>query len=264
MQLDTDKMIARKEDGVGWLIFNNPARRNAVSLAMREAMTTVFTAYRDDPDVRVMVMCGAGDKAFVSGADISEFKEKRDNAEAAAEYAAASARSTKAMADFDKPLIAMIRGFCIGGGLATALAADIRIASDDSQFAIPAAKLGLGYTMEYLRGLVDVVGPANASEILFAGRRMNAERALQMGLVNQVVTVDELEKTVRSMAHEIANNAPLTIKASKTTIRNILKDPSDRNLALIEQLLKDCFDSSDYKEGRAAFGEKRKPVFTGS
>lgn len=263
MELATDKMIARKADGIGWMTFNNPARRNAVSLAMREAMTQVFTEWREDPEVRVMVMLGAGDKAFVSGADISEFKEKRDNAEAAAEYAAASARSTRAMADFDKPLIAMIRGFCIGGGLATALGADIRIASDDAQFAIPAARLGLGYTFEYLRQLVDVVGPANASEILFAGRRMNAERALGMGLVNQVVPVAELEATVTSMAHEIANNAPLTIKASKDTIRQILKDAGDRDMARIQSLLSACFDSEDYKEGRAAFAEKRPPVFKG-
>ena len=138
------------------MIFNNPARRNAVSLAMRQAMKEIFEAYQQDDEVRVLVMMGAGDKAFVSGADISEFKEKRDNAEAQAEYAQASAKATDAMEAFDKPIIAMIRGFCIGGGLATALGADIRIASSDSQFAIPAAKLGLGYAFEQLRKLYDL------------------------------------------------------------------------------------------------------------
>jgi enoyl-CoA hydratase len=263
MQLATDKMIARKENGIGWMIFNNPARRNAVSLAMRQAMVEIFESYQADPDVRVLIMCGAGDKAFVSGADISEFKEKRDNAEAAAEYAAVSARSTSAMEAFDKPIIAMIRGFCIGGGLATALGADIRIASDDSQFGIPAAKLGLGYNFDYLRKLTDVVGPAFASEILFAGRRMDAQRALAMGLINNVVSVADLESTVLSLASEIANNAPLTVKASKETIKQIRKDEKTRDLALVEQLIKNCFDSADYKEGRAAFGEKRTPVFRG-
>jgi enoyl-CoA hydratase len=264
MQLSTEKMIARKANGIGWMIFNNPARRNAVSLAMRQAMVEIFEAYQTDDDVRVLVMCGAGDKAFVSGADISEFKEKRDDAAAAAQYAEISARSTAAMEAFEKPIIAMIQGFCIGGGLATALGADIRIASDDSQFGIPAAKLGLGYNYQYLRKLTDVVGPALASEILFVGRRMDAQRALSIGLVNTVVSVDELEDTVLSLAGEIATNAPLTIKASKETIKQIRKDDKVRDHALVEQLIKNCFDSDDYKEGRAAFGEKRTPKFRGT
>ena len=263
MELSTDKMIARKENGIGWMIFNNPARRNAVSLAMRQAMKEIFEAYQQDDEVRVLVMMGAGDKAFVSGADISEFKEKRDNAEAQAEYAQASAKATDAMEAFDKPIIAMIRGFCIGGGLATALGADIRIASSDSQFAIPAAKLGLGYAFEQLRKLYDTVGPAVASEIMFSGRRLNAERALQVGLINQVVEADALETTVIELATEIANNAPLTVKASKETIKQIRKDARARDMEKVEAMITACFDSADYKEGRAAFQEKRKPMFTG-
>ncbi|MCP5155305.1 MAG: enoyl-CoA hydratase/isomerase family protein [Ectothiorhodospiraceae bacterium] len=263
MQLATDKMIARKADGIGWMIFNNPERRNAVSLAMREAMAQIFDAFRKDDEVRVLVMRGAGEKAFVSGADISEFEDKRNNADAAAVYAEASARATDAMQRFDKPLIAMIHGYCIGGGLGTALGADMRIASEDAQFAIPAAKLGLGYGFSALRQLTDVVGPAIASEILFTGRRMPASRALAVGLVNLVVPADQLEATVVEYASEIAANAPLTVKASKATIGQIRKDPSDRDVDRVETLIKACFDSEDYQEGRRAFMEKRKPQFRG-
>lgn len=262
MQLNTDRMIARKEDGIGWMIFNNPARRNAVSLAMREAMVQIFEAYRHDDEVRVLIMTGAGDKAFVSGADISEFKEKRDNAQMQAEYAKISHRASEAMRAFDKPIIAMIRGFCIGGGLATALGADFRIASDDSQFGIPAARLGLGYSMPQLKLLTDVVGPAHASEILFTGRRYSAAKALQIGLVNEVTSVAALESTVREYAAEIARNAPLTIRAAKATIRELYKT-GEPDEARIDELIKACFDSEDYREGRDAFAEKRSPVFKG-
>ena len=263
MQLATDKMIARVDGHIGWMIFNNPTRRNAVSLAMREAMAQIFDTWAVDDDVRVLVMCGAGDKAFVSGADISEFKERRDNAAAAAEYAAASARASDAMERFEKPIIAMIRGYCIGGGLATALAADIRIAADDAQFGIPAARLGLGYQMAGLRKLTDVVGPAIASEIMFSARRFDAARALAVGLVNEVVPVAELEASTRQLAGEIVANAPLTIRASKAAIKAIHGNPQEADLEHVDQLIKDCFDSEDYREGREAFAAKRAPVFKG-
>ena len=223
MQLKTDKMIAEKDGPIGWMTFNNPERRNAMSLAMREAMTTIFETYAKDDEVRVLVLKGAGGKAFVSGADISEFKDKRNSAEAEAIYNEATTRSRIAMENFGKPIIAMIDGFCVGGGLATAIACDIRIASDNSQFGIPAAKLGLGYAYSSLKQLTDVVGPASAKEILFTGRRFPADKALRMGIVNEVVARDQLEATVRDYANEIAGNAPLTIKAAKATIDEILK-----------------------------------------
>jgi enoyl-CoA hydratase len=263
MQLKTDKMIAEKDNGIGWVIFNNPERRNAISLAMREAMTEIFEAFAKDDEVRVMVLRGTGGKAFVSGADISEFKEKRNSAEAEAAYSAASTRSREAMAAFDKPIIAMIEGFCVGGGMGTALDCDIRIASDDAQFGIPAAKLGLAYAFDNLRQLTAVVGPAYAKQILFTGSRLPAAKALEIGLVNDVVPKSELESTVRAMAAEIVGNAPLTIKAAKATIAEVYKDESKRDLARIEALMKACFDSRDFKEGREAFMEKRKPVFQG-
>ena len=263
MQLNTDKMIAEKGDGIGWMIFNNPERRNAMSLAMREAMAEILEAYAKDDEVRVLVLRGTGGKAFVSGADISEFKEKRNSAEAEAVYSKALARSREAMAAFDKPIIAMIEGFCVGGGMATALDCDIRIATDDSQFAIPAARLGLAYGFDNLRKLADVVGPAYAKQILFTGSRLPAAKALEIGLVNDVVPKSELEATVRAIAAEIVANAPLTIKAAKATITEVYKDESKRDLSRIEALMKACFDSEDFKEGREAFMEKRKPVFRG-
>ncbi len=263
MELKTDRMIAEKDGGIGWMIYNNPARRNAVNLAMREAVGQILEAYGKDDDVRVLVIRGSGDKSFVSGADISEFKDKRQDAKAEEAYQAAVKRSQQAMAAFDKPVIAMIQGYCIGGGVNVALEADIRIAADNSTFAVPAARLGLGYGYWGLKRLVDVVGPAYAKEILFTARRFDAARALAMGLVNCVVPVGELEATVRQYAADIAANAPLTIKTAKAAIDAIAKDPAERDLAKIEAMTKACFDSADYAEGRKAFMEKRKPVFTG-
>jgi enoyl-CoA hydratase len=263
MQLKTDKMIATKDNGIGWMIFNNPERRNAMSLVMREAMAEIFEAFARDDEVRVLVLRGAGGKAFVSGADISEFKDKRNSAEAEAVYAEAVSRSRRAMVAFDKPIIAMIEGFCVGGGMATALDCDIRLASDDSEFAIPAAKLGLAYSFENLRQLSAVVGPAYAKQILFTGSRLPARKALEIGLVNDVLPRSELEAAVRAMAAQIAANAPLTIRAAKATIGEVYKDETARDMRRVEALIKACFDSRDFKEGREAFMEKRKPAFEG-
>ena len=263
MQLKTDKMIAKKDDGIGWMIFNNPERRNAMSLAMREAMAEILESFARDEEVRVLVLRGAGGKAFVSGADISEFKDKRNSADAEAIYSEAVSRSRKAMIAFDKPMIAMIEGFCVGGGMATALECDIRLASDDSEFAIPAARLGLAYSFDNLRQLAAVVGPAYAKQILFTGSRLTAQKALEIGLVNDVAPRAELEARVHAMARQIVANAPLTIKAAKATIGEAYKDESSRDMSRVEALIKACFDSRDFKEGREAFMEKRKPVFEG-
>lgn len=263
MKLNTDKMIAENADGIGWMTFNNPARRNAMSLEMWEAVDVILADFEADDDVRVVVMTGAGGKAFVSGADISEFKEKRNDAEAAAEYAAVSEGARKRMAGLEKPLIAMIDGYCLGGGLAIALNADIRIASDRAQFGVPAARLGIAYAFGSLNKLVALVGPAVASEIMFTAERLPAEDALRIGLVNRVVPADDLEATVRALAGTIVGNAPLSVHASKMTIRDILKDPADRDPDRLAEISKACFDSADYAEGRQAFMEKRQPVFTG-
>lgn len=264
MELETDKMLAEKIDGVGWMTFNNPERRNATSLEMWQAIGVIMEEFARDPDVRCCVMTGAGDKAFVSGADISQFKDMRSDADAAAEYDRISAEARMKLALFPKPLIAMIRGYCLGGGLGVAMNADFRIASDDSQFGIPAARLGIAYTFENVKRLVTLVGPSYAKEILITARRLKAEEALRIGLVNRVVSADGLRDAVAEYTDAITVNAPLSMKASKLIVAEILKDKDERDYDLIETLKRECFDSDDYKEGREAFMEKRKPVFTGT
>lgn len=263
MQLKTDRMIARKEGGIGWMIFNAPERRNAVSYEMWQAIPEILADFAKDDAVRVVVMRGEGGKAFVSGADISQFAEKRATADAVETYNRATAAAHEAMSSLDKPLIAMIQGFCIGGGVAVALDADIRIASEDSQFGVPAAKLGLGYAYDGIKALMDLVGPSYAKEIFFTAKRFTAAEAQMMGLVNRVVPADRLEEVVLDYARTIAENAPLTIRAVKATVAEGLKNPEERDLARIDRMVKACFASQDYVEGRTAFMEKRKPMFQG-
>jgi enoyl-CoA hydratase/carnithine racemase len=262
--MQTDKMLWRKDGPVGYVIFNNPERRNAVSLEMWDATARILGDFSEDHEIRVVVLTGAGDKAFVSGADISRFESERANEEAIARYNQAVERANAAVYDYPKPTIAMIRGFCIGGGLGLALCCDLRICSDDSRFAVPAAKLGLGYPYHGLKKLVDVVGPSFAKEIFYTARQFDAEEARQMGLVNRVVPAAELADYVKKYAGTIGENAPLTIATTKFTIGEAVKDEPKRNLAKCAEMVKQCFDSKDYIEGRRAFMEKRKPVFTGT
>jgi enoyl-CoA hydratase/carnithine racemase len=208
-------------------------------------------------------MTGAGDKAFTAGADISEFGEQRTSPAARASYDQAWAAVNDAWASLDKPVIAMIRGFCMGGGLLTALQADIRIASDDSQFGIPAARLGLGYGVSGVTALMNLIGPAHTAEVLFSARRFPAAQALQMGLVNRVVPAASLREAVLSLADSIAGNAPLTVAAAKAAIREIARPDGRRDLARVQAMVEACFQSADYLEGQRAFAEKRPPAFTG-
>jgi len=260
----TDKMLARKEGGVGILTFNNPERHNAVSLEMWEATKRMLDGFAADDDIRVVVLTGAGGKAFVSGADISKFASERATLEASRAYNVKSDAAYASVADFPKPTIAMIRGYCIGGGVGLAVCCDLRICSDNSRFAVPAAKLGLGYGYSGLKRLVDIVGASFAKEIFYTARQFDAQEAYAMGLVNRVVPAGELEAYVKSITDMICANAPLTIKAVKFTVGEMLKDESKRNLARSVELVEQCFASRDYTEGRTAFMEKRKPVFTGS
>ena len=263
MQTITDKLIGRKDGATGWVIFNNPQKRNAVSLEMQQALAVVLEEFARDAEIRVVILKGAGDTAFISGADISEFKDKRATLEAAEVYNASSNRANKALKECPKPTIAMIHGYCIGGGLGTAVACDLRIASDDSRFGVPAAKLGVGYRFDRLKQLADLVGPSFTAEIFYTGRQFDAQEALQMGLVNRVLPAAELEKYVLDYAATIAGNAPLTIAAVKRSVIEMGKDPDERDLALCDKMVDDCFGSADYIEGRDAFTEKRKPVFQG-
>jgi len=262
-QTGTDMLLIDVNAAIATLTFNNPSKRNALSAEMRLALPAALAALKADEQVRVVVITGAGDKAFVSGADITEFAEHRTSPQARAEFDATMAAISRAWADLDKPVIAMIRGFCIGGGLLTALHADIRIAADDSQFGIPAARLGLGYGYSGVTTLLSLVTPAQGAEILFSARRFPAAEALQMGLVNRVVPPEDLREEVMSLAADIAANAPLTVAAAKAAIREAARPPQPHDLARVEAMIEACFRSEDYQEGHRAFAEKRPPMFSG-
>lgn len=259
----TDKMLSRKEGQVGYLTFNNPDKLNAVSLDMWEAAEGYLEDFKNDDKIRVVIVTGAGGKAFVSGADISKFASERSSKEASDRYNEAVDRAYGAFYDFPKPTIAMIRGYCVGGGVGLALACDMRICTEGSKFAVPAAKLSLGYRYSGLKKLVDVVGPSFAKEIFYTARQFTAQEAHGMGLVNRVLPDGELEAYVRNYAETIAGNAPLTVDSVKFIVNEILKDPADRDMDKAEAMVQACFASSDYIEGRKAFMEKRKPKFTG-
>jgi enoyl-CoA hydratase len=263
LETGTDKLLVQAADSIAIVTLNNPAKRNALSSDMRAALPGLLEALRADPDVRVVVVTGAGDKAFASGADISEFGEQRTDPAARAEFDRGMAAISRGWASLDKPVIAMIRGFCMGGGLLTALQADIRIAAGDSQFGIPAARLGLGYGLGGVTTLMNLVGPAWTAEILFSARRFSAVEALQMGLVNRVVPAADLRDAVMTLATAIAANAPLTIAAAKAAIREASRSPDRRDVAKVEAMVEACFRSEDYREGQRAFAEKRNPTFTG-
>jgi enoyl-CoA hydratase/carnithine racemase len=257
------KILKSVTEGVGVVTFNNPEKRNAMSLDMWEGLGQALTELRDDEAVRVVVLVGAGDKAFVSGADISQFEKTRHNAAASEEYSRRSEAQRALLGSYPKPTISCIRGFCLGGGMQVAMLTDIRIAAVDSQFGIPAAKLGIAYGYDGLRNLVSLVGPSWARLIMYTGMRIDSAEALRIGLVDRVVPTDELWGETMLIASTIFRNAPLAIKAAKITIAQVLKDPADRDMKAIKQIGIDCMDSEDFREGRQAFMEKRKPQFKG-
>lgn len=259
----TDKMLATRQGRVGIMTFNNPEKRNAVSYEMWETAETILEDFAADPDVRVIVLTGAGGKAFVSGADISKFESERATVDAQQRYNTLIERLYARIYTIDKPTIAMIRGVCIGGGLNLAVCCDMRYATAESRFALPAAKLGLGYGYSGLRRYIETLGPAVTKEIFFTGRQYTAEDALRWGLVNHIVADDALEQVVMDTANTIADNAPLTIRGIKISTVEALRDPDVRDLERADQAVAACFASQDYIEGRQAFMEKRKPNFTG-
>jgi len=262
--MQEQKIYGRREGAVGHLVFNNPTKLNAVSLDMWDAFVGILRDYEKDPEVRCVVVSGAGGKAFASGADISKFESERANAEAQVRYDAISKEGYESLYNFPKPTIAKITGYCIGGGMNLAACCDLRYCNEGARFGVPAAKLGLGYGYSGLKRLVDVVGPSFAMEIFYTARQFTAAEALAMGLVNRVVPDGELESFVKSYAEMIAGNAPLTIKAVKAVVSEMMKDEKTRDLKRAQAAVDACFKSRDYEEGRKAFMEKRKPVFTGS
>jgi enoyl-CoA hydratase/carnithine racemase len=259
----TDKLLLEKDGALGWIVFNQPEKRNAVSQEMWQAMAEYVEEVEKDDAIRVVILRGAGDH-FVSGADISQFKDRRRNAADEAEYRRISGRGSDALTHLQKPLLAMIHGVCVGGGVGIAITADLRIAADDARFGIPAARLGLGYHYKGMDKLMHLIGPANTKEFFFTARTdFTAQDALRMGLVNQVVPKAEVESYTRDYAQKIARNAPLTIKSAKNTVEQLLRPAAERDLALLDKLMADCFNSEDYQEGVKAFGEKRRPQFKG-
>jgi len=257
------KILQSVTEGVGVITFNNPEKRNAMSLDMWQGLGLALVELRDDPEVRVVILVGAGDKAFVSGADISQFEKTRHNAAASEEYAKRSAAERALLADYPKPTLACIRGFCLGGGMQVAMLADIRIAAENSQFGIPAAKLGIAYGFDGLRNLVSLVGPSWARLLMYTGMRIDSAEAVRIGLVDRVVPDAELWDATLDIARTISGNAPLAIQAAKITIAQVLKDSGKRDMDAIKAIGLACMDSEDFREGRRAFMEKRKPQFKG-
>jgi len=243
--------------------FNNPAKHNALSVDMWEAVPPLLRLALDDDRVRLVVFSGAGDKAFVSGADISQFEDMRAAREAVSRYESLAEATLMGIRDFPKPTLACIRGYCIGGGVNVAISCDMRIASTDSAFAIPAARLGLGYRYSAMKNLVDLIGPGAAKDLFFTARRIGADEAKALGLVSRICAPEALGALLAEYTSTIADNAPLTILAGKAITREILKASPDVDQALCASLIRACFESADYAEGRTAFMEKRKPVFTG-
>lgn len=258
-----EKLIARRDGGVAQIIFNNPKKMNAVSLDMWERMIGLLEEYARDPDLRVLVVSGAGGKAFVSGADISKFEQTRSTPESVAKYGNTSIKAYETLYNFPKPTIAKIQGYCIGGGANLAVCCDVRVATDTAKFGIPAARLALGYGFPGVNRLAEIVGISRAMEMFYTARQYSAREALDMGLINTMVPEADLEATVATMTGQISENAPLTIATIKAVAREIGRPSAERDHAKLDRMVQACFDSEDYIEGRRAFMEKRKPVFKG-
>ncbi|MCZ7565813.1 MAG: enoyl-CoA hydratase [Burkholderiales bacterium] len=257
------KLITRRAGGVGWILFSNPARMNALTLDMWKALPDAVGAFDADPAVRVIVLAGDGDKAFVSGADVSQFDQARATPQEQDSYNQDVEAAYLAPTLAAKPVVAKIRGVCMGGGLGLAAACDVRFAADDAVFRMPAARLGLGYSFVGMRRFVHVLGAANAADVFFSARKFDAGDALAMGFVSRVFPAADLDREVEAYCAMVAENAPLTLVAAKTAIREVLKDAQARDLAALQRQIDACYESADYAEGRAAFKSKRAPRFRG-
>ena len=263
MMSPTERIIARRDGAIGWLIFNNPAKHNAISMDMAEAVPEVMRDFVSDPAIRLVVLAGAGEKAFAAGSDISGFENVRSDPQKNRHYNEVNERSYNAVYECAKPTIAMIRGYCIGGGLDFATSCDVRLCSDNAQFAVPAGRLGLGYGHEGIVRFGRVMGLMRARDLFLSGRRLGADEALRLGLVHRVIPLAQLEAETQTYAQTLADNAPLTLAAIKRAFLEYEKDPATRDLTQAQAMIDMCFNSADYVEGRNAFAARRKPQFKG-
>lgn len=256
------RIRVERADGIGTLYFDHPQRHNAISIEMWRAIPAAAEQLNADRDVRVVVLRGEGDAAFVAGADISEFQQARSG-ESSGDYDRDNHRAYASIEAIDKPVIAMIHGFCVGGGVGLALAADLRYAADDVRMGVPPARLGLGYGIAGIARLAQLIGHSNAFEVLYTARRFDAAAALRMGLLNGVFAKADLEREVLNTARAIAANAPLTLRSVKLALRELQRPEAERDFAAAQRAVDACYTSADYREGIAAFLEKRAPQFRG-
>ncbi|MAK62691.1 MAG: enoyl-CoA hydratase [Ponticaulis sp.] len=258
------RIIAIRDGARGWLIINNPDRRNAMSRDMWAAVPELIGWIEADPDVKLLLLTGRGEKAFVSGADISEFEAHRSNPEVEADYMRCSRAAWAAISDTRLPSIAMIRGACIGGGLATALSCDLRLAEPGAKFGVPAARLGIGYPFDGVQTLISLIGPSQTKAMMYSAEIYSAEKAMAIGLITELIPSEQLESRVQTLSQTIAANAPLSIAAAKLSVDQALLDPERRDMAAVDEAISRAMNSADVKEGHGAFLEKRKPVFRGA
>jgi enoyl-CoA hydratase/carnithine racemase len=263
IEVATERITAAIDGPIGWITFNNPQRRNAVSSDMWEAIPGILDRFESEPAVRVIALRGAGQEAFVAGLDISQFEQRFASVESEAQQRELSVRANDRLFACPKPTVAMVHGFCIGAGVQIACNCDMRIAGAGARLGIPAGKLGIGYPAKSLQRLLVLLGAVRVKEMVFTARLYTAAEALAIGLVNAAVADGELEAEVRKTCATIAANAPLTLRAVKGSIAELTKMPSEADEAYCDALMKACTDSADFQEGRRAFAEKRQPVFTG-
>lgn len=261
MAMNDTPIYIEETPPIGWIVFNRPEKMNAFNSEMWDALPGCIRALEDNPAIRVIVIRGAGERAFCAGADISEFEENAGDANAPRDLAHTRESAFTALADCAKPTVAMIHGFCMGGGCAIALNIDIRIAADDARFAITPARLGLGYPFPGIERAVQELGPAATRYIFMTANTIDARQAAEFGIVQDVHPAEELRGAAEKLAQRIAANAPKTIRAVRESVRQSLEVPANRDLAKVDELIAECFASRDYKEGLRAFVEKRTPEF---
>jgi enoyl-CoA hydratase/carnithine racemase len=257
------ELIVKRQGPIGRIVFSNPSKFNAMSLDMWLGLPKAIAAYDADPEIRVIVLEGDGDKAFVSGADISQFEEKRTDAQAQQHYNAAVAAAYAAPVACSKPVVAKIAGICMGGGLGLAAACDLRFCRDDARFRMPASRLGLGYSIAGVSRFLEVLGPQNTMDIFFSARIFDSAEALRMGFVTRVSSRESFDREVEEWCAMTAENAPLVVRALKKTVNYLLPDPDFVDLESVSGAIAACLASNDYREGVLAFAEKRKPNFRG-